>query len=119
MTRPQLLDIIAAIAASHPDITYMYMQGRCVQFAYILVEILKNEETRIVYSQIEGHAYTEWEGYYWDIRGAHSNVPKDIANITEFPEHKMWAANDTRRLLAHTEKHPLHTGTVSQHIGDN
>lgn len=119
MTRTRLLDIIAAIAASHPDITYMYMQGRCVQFAYILAEILKYKETRIVYSQIEGHVYTEWGGYYWDIRGAHSNVPKDIVDISTFPEHKMWAANDTRRLIAQNDRHPLFMGTVSQHIGAN
>ena len=83
---------------AHPDNEEMYMRGQCYNFSLILREL--NPGARIYYSAMEGHVYTEIDGYFYDIRGKHLTVPDDL----ELLDHRRgdkphrWGSRDRRKL---------------------
>lgn len=95
----KILAIIESIRKSHCDIEFLYLMGQCYNFTLILKTIYPEAITW--YSQIEGHAYTKIDNIFYDVRGAHTEVPDDICILTEMggdpPE--LWGTRDYRRLL--------------------
>ena len=71
--RKKLRNLISSIRNSHPDITKLYMEGQCFNFACILRS--QFEGGVFWYSYLEGHMYYKYGDYWYDIRGEHLTQP--------------------------------------------
>ncbi len=81
-----------------PDMERLFTQGQCYTLARMIQVLLPN--TKILYSQSEGHVYFELDGKVFDIRGQHVAPPVDL----QFLDHRRgdrphrWAVRDRRTL---------------------
>ena len=75
--------------------------GKCYRFALILKD--RFPEAEIWYSGVEGHVYTKIGNIFYDIRGYHLKVPKDIAKLSHRDGHKphRWDGGDKNCYLGH------------------
>ena len=98
-SRGRIDSIIRVIRESHPDIQYLYTHGQCWNFHCILKEIL-GVEIEPYHSYSEGHVYSKIGNFFWDIRGCHSNPPRDLKKMSDrmIKEAGEWGSRD-RRIL--------------------
>lgn len=75
--------------------------GKCYRFALILKD--RFPEAEIWYSGVEGHVYTKIGNIFYDIRGYHLKVPKDIAKLSHKDGHRphRWDGGDKNCYLGH------------------
>ena len=74
--------------------------GKCYRFALILKD--RFPEAEIWYSGVEGHVYTKIGNIFYDIRGYHLKVPKDIAKLSHRDGH-----TPMRSFWQHKKIYPL------------
>lgn len=103
----KILRAIEMLRNAHPDMTKLFMEGRCYAFSRFL-SVLVDDNCEIHYSAKEGHIYLFWKNLWWDIRGAHLTVPADTKKIDDDGHPVfLWETCDTRRLLGIGDEHPL------------
>lgn len=100
----KIIRVINRIRESHPDQEWLYMNGRCYQFALILREMFMDQhDVEIFYSAGEGHVYTRIDDLFFDIRGRHFKAPSDAIPISAEPKQygraDRWKSGDRRRLI--------------------
>ena len=91
-----LLSLIYSIRSAHKDMQDLFMYGQCYNFYLIVRTIFP--EAKCYYSKSEGHVYIKYKNSFYDIRGKHIRVPKDIMPINFKSKPHTWGRSDKRRL---------------------
>lgn len=91
---------LAELRASHPDMVALFTRGRCYSLFLIMRRVWPQAEA--YYSEEEGHVYVKISGAFFDIRGRHFSVPKDLVRLNHRGRDKphRWGKRDSRRLTA-------------------
>lgn len=94
-----LVRFIDTVRDAHPDMLPLFMDGQCYNFFRVIREIRPQAEAW--YSWCEGHVYVRVGRCFYDIRGAHVMVPRDMMKL----DHRngdaphRWGRRDKRRLF--------------------
>lgn len=68
------------------DVSFVGKNGKCYQLALLLCHVY--EQAEIHYDPIEGHVYTKIGNVYYDIDGAHFDVPPETGPLDHQRGHK-------------------------------